>query len=456
MEGDEADPGQCLECDDSDSEEWMQSGQSGGSPTSKLERLVGEIKYQDVLNLATIHKKTDASGPDTSLGALEEEEQELIVAAQEDEHGQVVVPNSAVNTPPVVVATTGRQDPGQEFAVPRRSPAPDSSLLCRIPVKRKRKTIACGERLLTYEALLTHEEEIHHLKKALVCQPCRQRFPSAKEVQAHSLRCPFNIKCPFCHSRYQNTKALRIHMDARHREASQSLSVEEHRKINGDRVCPHCNKMLARPALLKQHLERGKCVPRPVAESITPEMPARTLRKTRGHHQDLQPLGVPPLPQDGEGNIIDLPHEPLKPEHYDIVYPNAQTKEQVAAGGRGGANITFTIPMDQLTEGEVAEGGFCLAYRCGLCHLVVVSDIGALMYHQQFCKRIDLRTIDRAGFFKKNRCIWCGLTLPTFAEFFNHLSDCRTTKFDPDTFEWHGPPPPKAVRIPRPMYKNKL
>ena len=423
----------------------------------KLEHLVRETNYQDVLNLATIYEKTEASGPDTSLVAFEAEEQDLMLAAQEDEDGQVVVLNPQTRSPPIQAMETNC--PSEE-PVPLRTPSPDSTLMCQILIKRKRKTIACGERLPSYEALVIHEEEIHHMKKVLVCQPCRQRFKSVKDRQSHSLVCPFNQKCPFCHLRYGTLKALRVHMEARHREATRNLSGSEYKRIHGDRVCPHCQKMLARPALLKQHLERGKCIPKretspsaqvPTTSLPTSEFPGRSLRQTRGLNQALDFLGLPPQPQDGEGSKVNLPQEPLGPENYDIVYPNAQTKEQVAAGCRGGENITITIPLDCLTDEEVTEGGFCLAYRCGLCHFVVVSDIGALMYHQQVCKRIDLRPINKTQFMETNRCFLCGLTSPAYGEFFDHYDKCRSQKFDPNNFTWHGPPPPKAARVSRPF-----
>ena len=450
------DPGQGLGVEEMDAEEWMHSGQTRAEEMTELERLVGETNYRDVLNLATIHQKTRASGPDSSLVALEEEERDLLQAAQEDQDGQVLLTNTATRSPLEPIPLLETNVPEQQVLVPRPPPSPEPGFLCQILVKHKRKTITCGERLESYEALLDHEEEIHRMKKALVCRPCQQRFFLVKDIQAHSLECPFNQKCLHCELRYETLKALRIHMEARHKNETKNLSAQEYRALNGDRICPHCHKMLARPAILKRHLELGKCVPRvasPVQQVQDPLVPAtvsevRHLRQTRGLGRVLEPLGAPP--RDGIGNVVNLPQKPLQPESFDIVYPNAQTKEQVLAGcGSGGGNVSVTIPLTMLTEDEIAEGGFCLAYRCGLCHFVVVSDVGALIYHQLSCKRIDLRPFDKTEFMQQNRCFLCGWRAPSFGEFCQHYDKCRKEKFDPDSFEWFGPSPPKAVRVPR-------
>lgn len=424
---------------------------------SALVAVIRESNFQEVHDLMTILKKTDADPQDTSMAGLEEEERQLLEAAEEDQEGRLV------NGTPVTMDDGARGDQagarGDHDAAEGATRDPD--LLCKIMITRQRKVIPCGERFNTYDEMLNHVEVVHRLKKALVCAPCRIRFQNLKQVVRHSLVCPHNQSCPFCPQRYGTLMALRVHIKAQHGDITGGLSDAQHRELNKDRICPQCHKIMSKPSVVKKHLERGKCIPVPRAPEPAPPAsslpgPAaaapRDLRRKRGRSETLEPLGSIPQPgppnppRDHRGNEVPLPQEPVGPQDFDILFPHAQTKEQVRkAGSRG--NRSVTIPLTLLTDSEQKAGAFCLAYRCGLCHFVVVSDLGALIYHQSKCKRVDLRGINKEDFMHQNRCFLCGRTLESFAQFMEHYSKCRNEDFNASRFQWYGLPPPLYAQV---------
>ena len=383
--------------------------------------------------------------------------------------------------------------PSQSTIVPPpQLPHFEDRNICKVLLRlNKRETVACAAPCPSFAELVEHQDREHHMPAALACIPCELRFDKKKSADAHMRHCPANIACLVCPIRFKTHDGMQKHMSVVHSGYISDLPLEEYKRLNSSRVCPSCNKMFATPRGMKQHLNRGKCVPRPplqegelpsavpltrdaslttsavpLAGDVASTASALPLAGDAASTISALPLVrevAPPSPPLSTGMTYDptvtigttsirLPQYPTYPEPhtYERLFPGSQSEIPSAArcGEPVRLNFSQAVPLSAFSPEDLGAGALALSYRCKLCNYAVVSDMGQLLHHQSSCKRVNIGHLNHLQWIAARRCYYCGRQFEEREKFGRHFQRCEAKKYNPDSpAQWHGPPmpPPPAV-----------